>query len=113
MKNYVDLKALNPGLPIYIRPSDGVEPHVGARYGTSHITSCYLISFSAFSHRLMFFSLSFCLVERGVYEVRKTAGMTSDQILAQVQHLEAASTAINSKSSGGIGGTTFKLADII
>lgn len=46
MKNYVDLKALNPGLPIYIRPTDGVEPHIGARYGTSFTTypvaQCFL-----------------------------------------------------------------------
>lgn len=33
-KNYRDLKVLNPGLPIYVRPSEGVEPHVAARYGT-------------------------------------------------------------------------------
>lgn len=32
-KNYNDLKVLNPGLPIYIRPADGVQPHVAARYG--------------------------------------------------------------------------------
>lgn len=31
--NYPDLKALNPGLPIYIRPSDGADPHIAARYG--------------------------------------------------------------------------------
>lgn len=31
--NYTDLKALNPGLPIYVRPADGVEPHIAARYG--------------------------------------------------------------------------------
>jgi hypothetical protein len=35
--HYVDLKKLNPSLPIYIRPCDGVEPHVAARYGTCHL----------------------------------------------------------------------------
>lgn len=32
-KYYTDLKVLNPGLPIYIRPADDIEPHVAARYG--------------------------------------------------------------------------------
>lgn len=32
--NYTLFKALNPGLPIYVRPADGVEPHIAARYGT-------------------------------------------------------------------------------
>lgn len=81
--NYADLKAFNPGLPIYVRPAEGVEPHVAARY------------------------------ERGVYEVRPTAGMSESQVLGVVEQLEAAAPTINSKVGGGIGGVKFKLADIV
>lgn len=42
-KNYTDLKALNPGLPIYIRPCDGAEPHVAARYGKYHHTQVMVL----------------------------------------------------------------------
>lgn len=34
INHYPELKKLNPTLPIYIRPCDGVEPHIAARYGT-------------------------------------------------------------------------------
>mmetsp|Transcript_695 Transcript_695/g.1655 ORF Transcript_695/g.1655 Transcript_695/m.1655 type:complete len:90 (+) Transcript_695:367-636(+) len=33
-KYYPELKTLNPGLPIYVRPCDGVDAKVLARYGT-------------------------------------------------------------------------------
>lgn len=81
--NYALLKALNPGLPIYIRPCDGIEPHVAARYS------------------------------RGVMEVRPTSGMSSDKVLDIVQQLEAVAPAINAKVGVGIGGDKFKLADIV
>lgn len=82
--NYTDLKALNPGLPIYIRPADGVEPCISARY------------------------------ERGLYESRSTSNMSPEQVLSQVEQLEAAAESINANATGGgIGGSQFKLADII
>lgn len=33
VKYYEQLKTLNPGLPIYIRPCEGVEPTIAARFG--------------------------------------------------------------------------------
>lgn len=35
-KYYADLKKLNPNFPIYIRPCDGVQPTIAARYSTSY-----------------------------------------------------------------------------
>ncbi|CDF39649.1 NADH:ubiquinone oxidoreductase B8 subunit [Chondrus crispus] len=81
--NYKTFKVLNPGLPIYMRPSDGAQPHVAARY------------------------------ERGVYEVRDVTGLSEAQVLGVVQELEAAAPHINSTVGGGIGGNKFKLADIV
>lgn len=82
-KYYTDLKVLNPGLPIYIRPADDIEPHVAARYA------------------------------RGVYEVQSTSDKSADQVLAVVQELEAAAPAINNRNTGGIGGDKFKIADVV
>lgn len=48
-----------------------------------------------------------------MYEVRPTSNMNSDQILGIVKELEAISPVVNSKTGGGIGGDTFKLADIV
>lgn len=39
--------------------------------------------------------------------------MTAEQILAQLEQLEAAAPTINSKCTGAIGGSSFKLADVI
>lgn len=39
--------------------------------------------------------------------------MSADQVLAVVAELEAAAPAINANVGGGIGGNTFKLADIV
>ncbi|KAI0561146.1 ubiquinone oxidoreductase B8 subunit [Gracilaria domingensis] len=84
LKNhYADLKALNPGLPIYARPADGVEPHIAARYA------------------------------RGVYDVKRTSNLTADQILGIVKEFEAAATVVNSRVGSGIGGDIFKLADVV
>lgn len=51
--------------------------------------------------------------DRGVYLTRPTSGMTADQVLSEVQQLEASAVSINSKISGGLGGSQFKLAEII
>lgn len=48
-----------------------------------------------------------------MYEVRSTAGFSSDQVLSVVQYLEEAAPAINAKVGRGIGGKVFKLADIV
>jgi hypothetical protein len=59
-KHYKSLKDANPRLPIYIRPCDGVKPHVAARYGTISSKCCLLnlarISFfSPRSSKIIFF----------------------------------------------------------
>lgn len=40
-ENYKQLKAFNPGLPIYMRPSEGAQPHIAARYGK--VETCNLL----------------------------------------------------------------------
>lgn len=123
-KNYTDIKALNPGLPVYIRPADGVQPHIAARYGSFPLpVSTPFNSKSRCEHSSISNPCKFILFgnsifaaneERGVYETRSTSGMSADQVLAQVEHLEAAAESINAKSTGGgIGGSEFKIADIV
>lgn len=52
-------------------------------------------------------------IDRGVYEVRPTSGLSSGDVLAIVEKLEAAAPAINAKAGVGVGGEKFKLADIV
>lgn len=74
-KNYRNFKQHNPTLPIYIRPCDGVEPHVAARY------------------------------ERGMYEVRRTSGMSADKVLQTVSQLEGLAATVNARPGfKGFGG---------
>lgn len=143
-QHYTDLKALNPGLPIYIRPADGVQPHIAARYGTFSVprrgflpsflpsslnrllpvrrTSPCLVAALPFSHHRMLMShflrpSARCYrrhyTDRGVYDVRATPGMSADQVLTQVEQLENAAPSVNASIGGGVGGSKFKLADII
>lgn len=51
--------------------------------------------------------------ERGVYQVRPVSGFSADQVLAQVEELERAASTVNEKITGGIGGSTFKLPEVI
>lgn len=65
-QHYARVKELNPGLPVYVRPCDGVaEPYVAARYA------------------------------RGAYERWGTAGMGPDGVLEQVRQLVEAAPAPN------------------
>jgi len=54
-----------------------------------------------------------CVAERGVYEILPTAGKSAEEVLALVEKLEAAAPTINANVGGGIGGNSFKLADIV
>lgn len=45
--------------------------------------------------------------------MQPTTGFTADEVLDVVKGLEAAAPDVNSKSSGGIGGDSFKIADIV
>lgn len=79
--NYKELKGLNPKLPIYIRPADGVLPQISARY------------------------------ERGRYLTKGTAEMNAKQVEAVVAELEKMAGEVNaSVSAGGFGGNTLKVA---
>lgn len=61
--HYATIKELNPGLPMYVRPFDGIEiPYVAAR-GTG-----------------------------GAYLKRETGGMTADQVLHEFRSMLSAST---------------------
>jgi len=66
-KEYLDLKALNPLLPVYIRPANNVAPFVAVRY------------------------------ERGVYNKRETSGLAAEQVAAQLKALVEQAPAVNAK----------------
>mmetsp|Transcript_9678 Transcript_9678/g.29412 ORF Transcript_9678/g.29412 Transcript_9678/m.29412 type:complete len:119 (-) Transcript_9678:385-741(-) len=85
-KYYPDLKLLNPGLPIYIRPCDGVEPSVSVRY------------------------------DRGIYGNRKTGSLKADDVLDAVRKLAAASEEVNSKNASKVvfgAGSSRRIAESI
>jgi len=42
-RNYADLKALNPSLPILIRECSGVRPRIWARYGENNANPVFSI----------------------------------------------------------------------
>eukprot|EP00173_Palmaria_palmata_P003236 Plantae.Rhodophyta-Palmaria_palmata.ctg33764.p1 GENE.Plantae.Rhodophyta-Palmaria_palmata.ctg33764~~Plantae.Rhodophyta-Palmaria_palmata.ctg33764.p1 ORF type:complete len:113 (+),score=16.29 Plantae.Rhodophyta-Palmaria_palmata.ctg33764:170-508(+) len=73
-KNYSELKKLNPTLPIYLRPCDGAEPHIAARY------------------------------DRGVYSAQDTADMSSDKVLGVLESMVSQAPEVNSQfGKGGLG----------
>uniref|UniRef100_A0A7S0G3A6 Ribosomal protein/NADH dehydrogenase domain-containing protein n=1 Tax=Rhodosorus marinus TaxID=101924 RepID=A0A7S0G3A6_9RHOD len=68
-KYYSELKTLNPGLPIYVRPCDGADAKVLARY------------------------------ERGVYAAHDVQGKSAEGILAIVKDLAEQATDVNARLS--------------
>mmetsp|Transcript_1533 Transcript_1533/g.3609 ORF Transcript_1533/g.3609 Transcript_1533/m.3609 type:complete len:117 (-) Transcript_1533:57-407(-) len=83
-KEYKLLKALNPGLPIYVRPCDNVEPHVAARF------------------------------DRGLYAKKMTSGKDCIAVTMAVKELaEEAVTAAEKFPSALHAGGTPKLANVI
>mmetsp|Transcript_686 Transcript_686/g.1627 ORF Transcript_686/g.1627 Transcript_686/m.1627 type:complete len:117 (+) Transcript_686:367-717(+) len=68
-KYYPELKTLNPGLPIYVRPCDGVDAKVLARY------------------------------ERGVYEAQDVNGKSAEGILNVVKELAEQAAVVNARLS--------------
>ena len=58
-------------------------------------------------------SSTFC-TDRGVYNVTQTSGMSTEQVLTALRDLEAkAFTETGSKMHGGLGGSKFRIANII
>mmetsp|Transcript_3010 Transcript_3010/g.6488 ORF Transcript_3010/g.6488 Transcript_3010/m.6488 type:complete len:101 (+) Transcript_3010:120-422(+) len=75
-KEYMDIKALNPLLPVYIRPANQVEPFVAVRYA------------------------------RGVYQKQSTVDMKPEQVADALKVLieqapEVNAKAVEKKLSGG------------
>ena len=51
--------------------------------------------------------------DRGIYEMRSTAGMSADEVINVVKHLESIAPEVNGRTSGGIGGSKVKIANIV
>ncbi|OSX72651.1 hypothetical protein BU14_0416s0013 [Porphyra umbilicalis] len=62
--HYRELKLLNPGMPVAVRPADGVSPYIAARF------------------------------DNGVYRSRSTAGMDTISVMAAVKDLAASAPAV-------------------
>lgn len=61
-RNYVDLKALNPTLPLLIRECSGVQPRLWARYGQSvHPIDIRVPLFLGFSSSSLMHHPLFCV----------------------------------------------------
>ncbi len=72
-----------------------------------------LLGMSDLVQKILFVLVCFFGIERGVYSVTETSGLSANQVLAAVEALEAQAPEINARSGTGGIGTKFKLADVV
>lgn len=72
--HYRELKLLNPGMPIAMRPADGASPYIAARF------------------------------DNGVYRSTSTAGMDINAVNAAVKDLAAAAAAVKAAAPPAFAG---------
>ena len=90
------MKKLNPKLPMYIRPCDGISSFVAARYGKFIMITIRTHTHTKITNRK--------IIDGNVYATRTTEGKNAAQVEAAIKELQKYSTVANAGVKGGLGG---------